>query len=241
MQGSGSNSGLYQHVGNASNGELGMDTMTGEAFGSQLELEMCGLWIKGFRATSSESQLLFLGSEISFMASPTEAKKKHFIISQSKHCGIGPLGPVWYGQEYCLQVSNNDEHTKELTIRFSTMEGQCETGPVLICQPMFITLRQDHSYGGRPLRFKVEHGIKVHKVPESDPMKSWIASFADLSILDSLKKRASLVGFAIKTSIGPILASHNPQILDHPQSLIQAMMSGSFDEFSVCTPVQKCG
>jgi hypothetical protein len=214
--------------------------MTGEAFGSQLELEMCGRWIKGFRATSSESQLLFLGSEISFMASPTEAKifstslgkKERFIISESKHSGVGPLGPVWYGQEYCLKVSDNNEHTKGLTIRFSTMEGQCEAGPVLICQPIFITPQRNHSYGGKPLRFKVEHGIKVHKVPESDPMKSWIASFADLLILDSLKKRASLVGFAIETCIRPILASHNPQIHDHLQSLIQAMMSGSFDEFS---------
>ncbi len=242
MQGSDSNSGLRQHVGNASNGELDMDTMTGEAFGSQLELEMCGLWIKGFRATSSDSQLLFLGSEISFMASPTEAKTfsaiksltktERFIISESKHSGVGPLGPVWYGQEYCLQVSDNNEHTKGLTIRFSTVEGQCEAGPVLMCQPIFITLQQDHSKRSKPFRFKVEHGIKVHKVPESDPMKSWIASFADLLILDSLKKRASLVGFAIETCIRQILASHNPQIHDHLQSLIQAMMSGSFDEFS---------
>ncbi len=236
MQGADSNSGLWQHVGNASNVELGTDTLTREAFGSQLELEMCGLWIKGFRATSSESQLLFLGSEISFMASPTTImslnKKVCFIISESKNSGVGPLGPVWYGQEYCLQVSGNNEHTKELTIRFSTMEGQCEAGPVLICQPIFITLQQNRSYGGKPLRVKVEHGIKVHKVPESDPMKSWIASFADLLILDSLKKRASLVGFAIETCIRPILASHNSQIHDNLQSLIQAMMSGSFDEFS---------
>ncbi len=147
------------------------DNVTHEGFESHLEREICKIWTAEWD-TTSVSKLLFVGSKVNFIVSTPEVRSSgkkaiSFTIAQSGPKQLECI-PVFYGREY-LRVDKKSTRK----IKFSAKEGYCGTGPVLTSQPLYYQTTKNW-----PNRTTNVAGyVAVHKLPSSNPIKSWIESF----------------------------------------------------------------
>ena len=199
------------------------DILRGEDF-SSLDSDICEFWT-GTHSDLAGSKLIFCGSEISFrdvhkgqLTSEFQYCTVHDVSRQESNSGASKrLSPLVYGEEYYFRKMRSN---KEYKFHFVATDGVCPGSPVTTGQP--VSLKFAHK--AKPVR---TGGIKVLKLPCSDPVDRWMQSFA-VGELHPLRHKAS------RTELGLAHCRHlagKEIVLAYQQPLIRAMMSGSFDDF----------
>lgn len=200
------------------------------------EQKLSSLWTG--EDVNAPSELLFNGSEISFMLSADEPFPlsiysggfSRFSIHLAEGRHGKHLGPLLYGKRYKLKAIGNDSFEND--VRISAQQGSLEVGPVLISQPLDLQVLEGQRRGKR----RIQGGIQVHKSVSPHPMLAWMKSFND-SIIIPFRTKASLVDhFFTKLKANSMSKGY---YLDDHTSLLPAMLAGKFEEVDTKLPKDK--
>ncbi|KAG0585018.1 hypothetical protein KC19_3G251200, partial [Ceratodon purpureus] len=199
------------------------------------EQKLSFLWTGKRRSALNESELLFDGSEISFMLSADKAFSistfRHDYSKFSIHVNrFGPkyFGPLLYGKKYTLKALPGQSFF-QINVQISAHHSSLEIGPVLISQPLYLQVLT----GPRTGRLIIQGGIQVHKSISPHPMLAWMKSLND-SIVVPLRRKAFLVDHFFTT-----LEENSMWIgyhLDGQACPIPAMLLGKFEEVDTKLP-----
>lgn len=170
----------------------GLEFIEGEAK-HVFEQKLSSLWTGKPMNALYESELLFDGSEISFMLSADKpfsfsaysgdySKFSIHVNRSGKHFGL-----LFYGRKYILKALSGQCFI-EINVQISAHHGSLKIGPVLIGQPLNLQVLQGPLTG----KYEIHGGIQVLKPVSPHPMLAWMKSLNN-SIIIPLRRKASLV------------------------------------------------
>jgi len=204
---------------------------------SSLERDICEFWT-GAQRVSTGSELIFCGSEISFIPSNDRQSTSRFTYSlhdvsqQDTGDRFKRFGPVVYGEEYILKRMGSREEVKEDRVKFVAGDGVCRVGPVLTGQPLTV------AYTSSAKSDIKSGGVNVLKRPCSDPVDRWMQSPVEEDLF-SLRHKASLADSGL-AHFKKLAADENVSISHAEQrAVISAMVSGNFEGYCKSTKLDR--